>query len=173
MMIRDNVEAGQGNAHPQQEAAEEPKRRLFVRSAPANCPPKTAKKTAPSLPPPPMPAPESTSHSSLSSLPPHRLVFLGDPVPRIQAADRQSGHSSASVQPCLPEWCLSNQRPSAAPSSVGTTTDQPISPIMPKPNQTPFLEFRRALSLRAAFAPTSPAKVGPLSRLSWSDRHSC
>jgi hypothetical protein len=42
MMIRDNVEAGQRNAHPQQEAAEKPKRWLFVRSPPANCPPKTA-----------------------------------------------------------------------------------------------------------------------------------
>jgi hypothetical protein len=42
MMIRDNVEAGQGNAHPQQETAEKPKRWLFVRNAPANCPPKTA-----------------------------------------------------------------------------------------------------------------------------------
>src|ERR1039458_8905646 len=49
--------------------------------------------------------------------------------------------------------------PSAAPSKVGTTTDQPTSPIMPKPNQTPCVDFR-AFSLRAAFAPISPAKVG-------------
>src|ERR1035441_7440203 len=49
--------------------------------------------------------------------------------------------------------------PSAAPSSVGTTTDQPTNPIMPRPNQTPCVDLR-ALSLRAAFAPISPAKVG-------------
>src|SRR5271157_4399058 len=49
--------------------------------------------------------------------------------------------------------------PSAAPSSVGTTTDQPTKPIMPRPNQTPCVDLR-ALSLRAAFAPISPAKVG-------------
>src|SRR5271166_5534193 len=45
--------------------------------------------------------------------------------------------------------------PSAAPSSVGITTDQPINPIIPRPNQTPCPALRRALSLRAAFAPTS------------------
>src|SRR5664280_1973553 len=67
--------------------------------------------------------------------------------------------SSASVQACLPGWCLSNQIPSAAPRSVGTATDQPMSPIMPKPNQTPCVELR-ALSLRAALAPTCAAKVG-------------
>jgi len=45
---------------------------------------------------------------------------------------------------------------------VGTTTDQPTSPIMPKPNQTPCAELRRALSLRAAFTPTSrPRGVEP------------
>ena len=60
----------------------------------------------------------------------------------------------------LPGWRRSNQRPSAAPSSVGTTTDQPISPIMPRPNQTSGVAFRRALSLRAAFAPICAAKVG-------------
>src|SRR5208282_2598750 len=62
--------------------------------------------------------------------------------------------SSSSVQEWLPGWCLSSQMPSATPASVGTTTDQPISPVMPKPNQTPCLELR-ALSLRAAFSPIS------------------
>src|ERR1700691_842226 len=45
--------------------------------------------------------------------------------------------------------------PSAAPRSVGTTTDQPTSPIMPKPNQTPGDGLRRARSFRAALAPTA------------------
>src|ERR1700690_647070 len=49
--------------------------------------------------------------------------------------------------------------PSAAPSKVGTTTDQPTNPIMPSPNQTPCVDLR-ALILRAAFAPISPAKLG-------------
>src|ERR1700722_3638251 len=69
--------------------------------------------------------------------------------------------NSASVHGCLPGWCLSSQMPRAAPSSVGTTTDQPIRPIIPKPNQTPCVELR-AFSLRTAFAPTSTAKVGTL-----------
>src|ERR1019366_184987 len=50
--------------------------------------------------------------------------------------------------------------PSAAPSSVGTTTDQPISPIIPRPNHTPCAELRRALSLRSAFVPTSSLSDG-------------
>ena len=44
---------------------------------------------------------------------------------------------SASVQGCLPACRVSSQCPSAAPSSVGIATDQPTSPIMPRPNQTP------------------------------------
>jgi len=44
--------------------------------------------------------------------------------------------SSISVQEWLHGWCLSSQIPSAAPSSVGTATDQPTMPIMPKPDQT-------------------------------------
>src|SRR5277367_759690 len=72
--------------------------------------------------------------------------------------------SSASVHGCLPGWCLSNQMPSAAPSSVGTTTDQPTRPIMPKPNQTPCVDLR-ALSLRVAFAPISSAKDGSFRRI--------
>src|SRR5450631_3012762 len=54
--------------------------------------------------------------------------------------------------------------PSAAPSNVGTTTDQPTKPIMPRPNQTPCVDLR-ALSLRAAFAPIFPAKVGSFRKL--------
>ena len=91
------------------------------------------------------------------------------------------------ASPCLP-WrpnatrsnSRSRARPPAAPASRNAcpdgvcpargrarrraasepTTDQPISPIMPRPNQTPCVELRRALSLRAAFAPTCSAKVG-------------
>src|SRR5664279_1834593 len=62
--------------------------------------------------------------------------------------------SSISVQERFPGWLRSNQRPSIAPRSVGTATDQPISPDMPSPNQTPCLPSRCTLSLRAAFAVT-------------------
>ncbi len=40
----------------------------------------------------------------------------------------------------------------------GTATDQPISPIMPRPNHTPCSGLARALSLRAAFAPICSAE---------------
>ena len=63
--------------------------------------------------------------------------------------------NSINVHEWVPGLRLSNQMPIAAPSSVGMTTDQPISPIIPKPNQMPCVELRRAFSLRAAFAPTS------------------
>src|SRR5580658_7035733 len=72
--------------------------------------------------------------------------------------------NNARVHGCLPGWCLSNQMPSAAPSSVGTTTDQPTKPIMPRPNQTPCLDLR-ALILRVAFAPISSAKDGSFRRI--------
>ena len=61
------------------------------------------KKIAPSTPP--------ASHASISVsvsfivillLLAHRLVFLGDPMPRIQTADREPATSSASVQEWLP-----------------------------------------------------------------------
>src|SRR5580692_10983496 len=54
--------------------------------------------------------------------------------------------------------------PSAAPSSVGTTTDQPTSPTMPRPNQTPCVDLR-ALILRDAFAAISSAKDGSFRRI--------
>src|SRR5512142_2378570 len=43
--------------------------------------------------------------------------------------------------------------PSAVPSKVGTSTDQPTSPIMPKPSQTVYTALRFARSLRVSFAP--------------------
>src|ERR1035441_5148980 len=48
--------------------------------------------------------------------------------------------------------------PSAVPASVGTITAQPMSPIIPRPNQTPCVALRCALSLRATFAATSRLK---------------
>src|ERR1017187_1971805 len=42
MTARDKVKSSQGNAHPQQQAAEEPQRRLFGRNALATRPPKAA-----------------------------------------------------------------------------------------------------------------------------------
>jgi len=63
-------------------------------------------------------------------------------------------------------WCLSSQIPSAAPSSVGTATDQPISPIMPRPNQTPCVDLR-ALSLRTAFVPTGQRRSLVLRGFLW------
>ena len=82
--------------------------------------------------------------------------------------------SSASVQECLPGWCLSSQIPSAAPSSVGTTTDQPISPIMPKPNQTPCVELTPRLELARRLRADLPAERRLVLRRSCcSARHSC
>src|ERR1019366_2543268 len=68
--------------------------------------------------------------------------------------------SSISVQERAPGWRRSNQRPSIAPRSVGTATDQPISPDMPRPNQTPCFPSRCTLSLRAAFAATCLTNSG-------------
>ena len=68
-----------------------------------------------------------------------------------QPSDRPAT-SNASVQEWRPDGACPARCPSAAPSSVGTTTDQPIRPIIPRPNQS--LRRRAArLSLRAAFAP--------------------
>src|SRR5512142_2235835 len=44
--------------------------------------------------------------------------------------------------------------PSAAPSRVGTATDQPTSPIMPRPDHTVRVTRRCAFSLRVSFTPT-------------------
>src|SRR5512135_1406637 len=44
--------------------------------------------------------------------------------------------------------------PSAVPSKVGTATDQPTRPIMPKPSHTVCTALRCARSLRVSFAPT-------------------
>src|ERR1035441_8488148 len=68
--------------------------------------------------------------------------------------------SNMSVQERPPGWLRSSQRPSIAPRSVGTATDQPISPDMPRPNQTPCLPSRCTLSLRAAFAATCRTNSG-------------
>ena len=64
--------------------------------------------------------------------------------------------NNARVHERPPDWwcCWSSHSPRAAPSNVGTTTDQPINPIMPSPNHTPGVALRRALSFRAALAPT-------------------
>ncbi len=109
--------------------------------------------------PPPKPVPESTIHS-LSSC--SSRIALSSLVTQCQAFKQPITRpmtSSISVQACLPGWFLSNQSPSVAPSSVGIATDQPIKPIMPRPNQTLCVELRRALSFRAAFTPTSRLNV--------------
>src|SRR5208283_999024 len=67
--------------------------------------------------------------------------------------------SSMSVQEWALGWCRSNQRPSIAPRIVGTATDQPTSPDIPRPNQTLWLPSRCTLSLRAAFAATCLTKA--------------
>ena len=51
-------------------------------------------------------------------------------------------------------YFLSSQTPNIAPSNVGTATDQPTIPNIPKPNQTLRLSLWIALSLRWAFSPT-------------------
>ena len=59
------------------------------------------------------------------------------PVPRIRARRRTSRPTSnASVQACVPGCRLSSHRPSQAPNSVGRQTDQPMSPNIPRPDQT-------------------------------------
>src|ERR1019366_10039791 len=107
------------------------------------------------------PAPDSQVQSSLLCSSPISSSSLLTQRQAFKQPMTRPATSSASVQECLPGWRLSSQIPSAAPSSVGTTTDQPISPIMPKPSQTPCVDLR-ALSLRAAFAPICAAKVGSL-----------
>ena len=61
---------------------------------------------------------------------------------------------SASVHGWRPGKRASSQSPTAAPSRVGTAIDHPISPIMPRPNQTPVPALRCALIRR--FACLSP-----------------
>jgi hypothetical protein len=109
---------------------------------------------------PPTPLPELGIHSSSSSV--SSCIAFASFATQYQAFKQPTASpttNSARVHGCLPGWCLSSQMPSAAPSSVGTTTDQPTRPIMPRPNQTPWLDLR-ALILRVAFAPISSAKVG-------------
>ena len=114
---------------------------------------------------PPAPAPASAaSFIVILLLVAHRLSSLATQCHALRQPSVSPATSSASVQECAPGWRPSSHSPSAAPSSVGTATDQPISPIMPRPNQTPCAALRRALSLRAAFAPTCPAKLGSRSR---------
>src|SRR5580658_315878 len=71
--------------------------------------------------------------------------------------------SSASVQEGGPAWCLSNQAPSSAPSSVGTATDQPIIPNMPSPNHALCAPARCAFNLRATRPAILASKSGSLS----------
>ena len=79
-------------------------------------------------------------------------------MPGIEAAQRQARHQQRQ-RPGVPAGMMRVQpHAEPAPSSVGTTTDQPISPIMPRPDHTPGAALRRALSLRAAFAPTCSAE---------------
>lgn len=73
--------------------------------------------------------------------PSHFLVFLSDPMPGIQTADGETDNQQHQC-PGMASWAVFVQpdAKSATPASVGTTTDQPISPVMPKPNQTPWVE---------------------------------
>src|SRR5579864_9047726 len=61
--------------------------------------------------------------------------------------------SNASVQACAPACRLSSHRPSQAPNRVGKQTDQPISPNIPRPDQT-CAGLLRACNLRFSCAPT-------------------
>src|ERR1700734_1691511 len=65
--------------------------------------------------------------------------------------------SSASVQACVPGCRLSSHRPSQAPNRVGKQTDQPITPNIPRPDQTCAC-LCRACSLRFSCAPTARLK---------------
>ena len=158
----DKVKARQGDAHPQQQAAERTKAPAVGTKRP--CEPSTTgrrRKSHRARRPPATPAPASECHSSFSSCSSRMaLSSLATQCHAFKQPIVEPGHQQRQ-RPGMPaRMALVQPEPSAAPSSVGTTTDQPISPIMPRPNQTPGVELRRALSLRAAFAPTSPAKVG-------------
>jgi hypothetical protein len=70
------------------------------------------------------------------------------------------------------------QQANAVPASAGIATDQPTSPIIPKPNQTPRSELRCALSLRAVQTQKLPlhrrmqsTEVGSASRVADRDEH--
>src|ERR1700728_4346644 len=53
--------------------------------------------------------------------------------------------------------------PNNAPSTVGTATDQPITPTMPRPNHVLCVPARCASSLRAACAAIIASKPAPSS----------
>ena len=101
---RDKVEAGQRNAHPQQQAAEEPKRRPFGRNGPAHRPPQAAEETSrPAQRPPPTPAPDSEVHSSLSSCSSRMaLSSLATQCHAFKQPIASPATNSASVQECVP-----------------------------------------------------------------------
>ena len=105
---------------------------------------------------------------------PHRFVFLGDPIPRLKTTDARPATSSASVQECGPGIVPVQPDARAPPSSAGTATDQPMTPVTPKPSQTPCAPSRRALILRAAFAPTCRRRSARSSAVGFrSSCHSC
>ena len=138
MTARDKIKAGQRNAHAQQQTAEKPKRRPFGRNTPDAPSTKDRRKTPRRAKQPAAKANTRVKDSfiALSSCSSDFPVFLGHPMPRVEATETKPTASSMSVQECPPGWCSSSQSPSAAPSSVGTATDQPTMPIMPRPDQT-------------------------------------
>ena len=104
MTARDKIKSSQGNARPQQQAAEEPKRRLSGRNALAHRPPKAAEENrAEHSRPPPTPAPESEFHSSLSSCSSRiALSSLATQCHAFKQPIASPATSSASVQEWLP-----------------------------------------------------------------------
>src|SRR5659263_179072 len=64
-----------------------------------------------------------------------------------------------SVQEIRPGSILSIHIPIATPMSVGTAIDQPIAPIIPRPNHTPFPFSRLAFILRVSLIPTLSANL--------------
>jgi hypothetical protein len=157
MTIGDQIQASQQHAHPCQQATRihsAGRGDRLLRSVHQRPP----KKTIPSTRPAPRPVPASTrSHGFIHRHPPVLPAWLCSSLATQCQALKQPiaspATSSASVQECGPDSCSSSQSPSAAPSSVGTTTDQPISPIMPRPNQTPGAVASR-LELARGLAPT-------------------
>ena len=135
----DKVESGQRHTRSQQQAAEEPERRPCGEE-PLREPSTRARRRRPPRAQrrPPEPAPESSCHSSILLFLSHRPVLLGHPVPGVQTADDQPDDQQ---RQCPGMAVLDGDGPARhrAPrrASVGTTTDQPMSPIMPRPNQTP------------------------------------
>ena len=156
--------SGENDAGPQQQAADEPQRRPLGRNALANRPPKAAEEDRPEQPP----AAHANTRVSVSVIfvapDPRALPGLGwrPNARRSDSRAQRPATKRASVQECWPGCCLSNQLPSAAPSKSRNDHRPAYQAHHAQAEPDAWRGSRRALSLRAALAPTCAAKVGSL-----------